>query len=159
MELFLPSILLMLLAGVVVFMILPRFGPYVLTGLSIALLIFGVSHHYKSFYDEYRLATWYQTSSFLAPALVLGIALFFLLSYMLTFFGGSGIPVPAMPSIPGVDDVTSAVTSAVNTAKSVVTNTVNTAKTAVSNTVGSVNRGLNNSLRFNNRKNNSGGLF
>ncbi len=155
MELFLPSLLLMLLAGAVVFAVLPRFGPHVLTGLSIALLIFGVSHHYKSFHHEYRLATWYQTSAFIAPALVLGIALFFLLSYMLSFFGGSGVPVPSMPSIPGVDDVTSAVTSVVNAAKSAVTSTVNTAKSAV----GSVNRGINNSLRINNRRNNSGSIF
>ena len=146
MEIFLPSLLIILLAAVVVFTVLPRMGPIVLTVLSIVLLLFGVSHHYKMFYDEYRLATWYKSASFLAPALVLGVTLFFILGFILSFFGVN-VPVPAAPAIPSLTEITNVATSAVNTVKNSVANTVGNA----TSTVGNVTRNLNNSLRFNGR--------
>lgn len=148
MEIFLPSLLIILLAAVVVFTVLPRMGPIVLTTLSIVLLLFGVGHHYKMFYDEYRLATWYKSASFLAPALVLGVTLFFILGFILSFFG-INVPVPSAPAIPSVADITNAATSAVNTVKNTVATTVGNATSTVSN----VTRNLNNSLRFNGRNN------
>lgn len=148
MEIFLPSLLIILLAAVVVFTVLPRMGPIVLTTLSIVLLLFGVGHHYKMFYDEYRLATWYKSASFLAPALVLGVTLFFILGFILSFFG-INVPVPSAPVIPSVADITNAATSAVNTVKNTVATTVGNATSTVSN----VTRNLNNSLRFNGRNN------
>lgn len=154
MEIFLPSILIVLLAGVVVFTILPRFGPLVLTVVAIILLMFGVYHHYHLFYDEYRLSTWQTTSTFLAPALVLGVALFFILGYILSFFG-SGIPVPKVADV--VPDVGEAVSNIVNTATETVSNVVNSANNVMSNVVNNtvdmannVNRGFNNALRYNN---------
>lgn len=154
MEIFLPSILIVLLAGVVVFTILPRFGPLVLTVISIILLMFGVYHHYNLFYDEYRLSTWQTTSTFLAPALVLGVALFFLLGYILSFFG-SGIPVPKTADV--VPNVSDMVSNAVETVNNVANNVVNSANNVVNNVVNNtvemannVNRGFNNALRYNN---------
>ncbi len=155
MEIFLPSFLIIVLSAVVVFAVLPKFGPLVLTVLSIVLLIFGTYHHYKLFKDEYRLASWYQSAGYglLAPALVLGVALFFILGYILSFFG-SGVPVPAMPNLTGITDtiedtVNSAVEAVNNTAVAAVNNTAN----FVNETVNNVNRGLNNSLRFGNGNN------
>ncbi len=148
MEIFLPSFLIILLAAVVTFVVLPKFSPYVLTILSIALLAFGVYHHYSLFKDEYRLATWYRNTSFLAPALVLGVALFFILGYIMTFFGSSGVPVPAVPT-----EITGAFNS-VKTAVGNVTSRVTTAANNAINTVNeSVNRGINNGIRRN--RNNS----
>ncbi len=148
MEIFLPSFLIILLAAVVTFVVLPKFSPYVLTILSIALLAFGVYHHYSLFKDEYRLATWYRNTSFLAPALVLGVALFFILGYIMTFFGSSGVPVPAVPT---------EITGAFNTVKTAVTNVTsrvtNVANNAINTVNESVNRGLNNGIRRN--RNNS----
>ncbi len=160
MEIFLPSFLIIILSAVVVFTVLPRFGPLVLTVLSIVLLIFGTYHHYKMFKDEYRLASWYKSAGYglLAPALVLGVALFFILGYILSFFG-SGVPVPAMPNISQITDTMEA---AVNTAVNAVNNTaaaaVNNTTNFVNETVNNVNRGINNGLRFgngNNRRNNN----
>ncbi len=158
MEIFLPSILIVLLAGVVVFTILPRFGPLVLTVIAIILLMFGVYHHYNLFYDEYRLSTWQTTSTFLAPALVLGVALFFILGYILSFFG-SGIPVPkAADVVPNVGEtVANIVNTAAETVNNVANNVVNGANNVVNNVVNNtvemannVNRGFNNALRYNN---------
>ena len=155
MEIFLPSFLIIILSAVVVFTVLPRFGPLVLTVLSIVLLTFGTYHHYKMFKDEYRLASWYKSAGFgiLAPALVLGVALFFILGYILSFFG-SGVPVPSMPNISQITDTMEA---AVNTAVDAVNNTaaaaVNNTANFVNETVNNVNRGINNSLRSGNGNN------
>ncbi len=146
MEIFLPSFLIILLAAVVTFVVLPRFSPYILTILAIALLVFGVYHHYSLFKDEYRLATWYRNTSFVAPALVLGVALFFILGYILTFFGSSGVPVPAVPT---------EITGAFNTVKTAVGNVTSRVTNAVNE---SVNRGLNNGIRFNNSRSRNNSL-
>lgn len=158
-----PSILIVLLAAVVVFTILPRFGPLVLTVVAIILLMFGVYHHYNLFYDEYRLSTWQSTSTFLAPALVLGVALFFLLGYILSFFG-SGIPVPKATEImPDVGEmVSNVVNNAAETVNNVANNVVNSANNVVNNVVNNtvemannMNRDFNNALRYNNGRVNS----
>ena len=160
MELFLPSLLIILLASVVVFTVIPRFAPMTLTIIALVLLLLGVGHHYKLFKDEYRLSTW-QTSSFIAPALVIGVALFFILGYILSYFG-SGVPVPTIPNIPSVGDITTtigntassvstAVTNAANKAVSTVTNVANRGTAGISNTV-------TNGLRFNNRRSTFGSL-
>jgi hypothetical protein len=158
MELFLPSLLIILLASVVVFTVIPRFAPMTLTLISIVLLVLGVSHHYKLFKDEYRLSTW-QTSSFIAPALVLGVALFFILGYILSYFG-SGVPVPTIPDIPSVGEITAGLGAAASTVTTAVTNAANKAVNTV--TGNSSNRGIinniSNGLRFNNRRSTFGSL-
>ncbi len=160
MELFLPSLLIIVLASIVVFAVIPRFAPITLTVIAILLLIFGVLHHYNLFYDEYRLST-LQTSSFVAPALVIGVALFFILGYLLSYFG-SGVPVPTVPNIPSVTDITTTLSNAASSTATAVTNAAN----KVVNTVtGAANRGtssiastINNGLRLNNRRSTLGSL-
>jgi uncharacterized protein (UPF0333 family) len=160
MELFLPSLLIIVLAAIVVFAVIPRFAPITLTVIAILLLIFGVLHHYNLFYDEYRLSTW-QTSSFVAPALVIGVALFFILGYILSYFG-SGVPTPVLPNIPSVGDITTGLSNAATSAATAVTNAANK---AVNTVAGVANRGttgiansINNSLRLNNRRSTLGSL-
>lgn len=160
MELFLPSLLIIVLAAIVVFTIIPKFAPLTLTIVSIVLLIFGIVHHYKLFYDEYRLSTW-QTSSFVAPALVIGVALFFILGYILSYFG-SGVPVPTLPNVPSVAEITTGIGNAASSAATAVTNAANKAVNTVTNVA---NRGtsgitntINNSLRVNNRRSTLGSL-
>ncbi len=158
MELFLPSLLIILLAATVVFTVIPRFAPMTLTVIAIILLVLGVVHHYSLFKDEYRLSTW-QTSSFIAPALVIGVALFFILGYLLSYFG-SGVPVPTIPNVPSVTDITSGLGSAASTVTTAVTNAANTVVNTV--TGNNSNRGIlsniGNGLRFNNRRSTFGSL-
>lgn len=158
MELFLPSFLIILLASIVVFTVIPRFGPHILTIISLGLLGFGAYHHWSMFHSEYRLATWYTPLKQIAPAVVLGAMFLFILGYALTFFGGSGIPVPAVPELTG------AVSAATNTAASAlgtITNTVKNVAVQAVNTVSNVankaasavtgnTAGLRNSFRRNN---------
>lgn len=160
MELFLPSLLIILLAGAVVFTVIPKFAPMTLTIIAIVLLVLGVGHHYKLFKNEYRLSTW-QTSSFIAPALVIGVALFFILGYLLSYFG-SGVPVPTMPAIPSVTDITSGIGNAANKVSTAVTNAANKTVTTVTNVANKGTAGigntLNNSLRLNNKRSTFGSL-
>ena len=156
MELFLPSFLILLLAAIVVFTVLPRFGPLVLTVLSLALLVFGVYHHMSLFKSEYRLATWYDNMTFkaLAPALLIGLTLILTLGFILSFFG-SGVPVPAIPA------VNEAVASIGNAASVAVENITETVKNLANNTAGAVNNAVN--VVTNNNKatgtNNNSSLF
>jgi hypothetical protein len=160
MELFLPSLLIILLAGAVVFTVIPKFAPMTLTLIALGLLIFGVSHHYKLFYDEYRLSTW-QTSSFIAPALVIGVALFFILGYLLSYFG-SGVPVPNLANVPSVSDITTGISNATSTVTTAVTNAANKAVNTVTNAANRGTSGItntfNNGLRLNNKRSTFGSL-
>ena len=81
MEFFLPSILFLLVACGIVFFVVPRFGPLVLAGVSLILLVAGIYNHYSMFATEYRLSTWQSGMVSYAPfimigALVLGILLY-----------------------------------------------------------------------------------
>lgn len=152
MELFLPSFLILLLAAVVVFAVLPRFGPLVLTVLSLALLAFGVYHHVTTFKHEYRLATWYDsmTIKVLAPALLIGLTLLLILGFILSFFG-SGVPVPAIP------EVSEAISNIGNAASVAVENITETVKNLATDTTNKVTNAVN--MAANTVANNSGGLF
>lgn len=161
MELFIPSFLILILASIVVFTIIPRFGPHVIIIISLALLTFGVYHHYSMFKSEYKLATWHEPLKQIAPAIMIGVLLLFILGYILSFFG-SGVPVPA------VAEVSSAVSSATNTVSGIVnsvknaavqaTNTVSNAASAVVNQAAGVVNYNANSIRNNLRGKNIGSL-
>jgi hypothetical protein len=167
MELFMPSFLIVILASVIVFTVLPRFGPLILTLISIGLLSFGVYHHWSLFKREYTDATWYDsmTVKFLAPALLLGITFLFILGYILSFFG-SGVPVPAVPEVTEtVNTVTENINNMANGAVENITNTVRNLAAQATNTVaGLANKatnavGLNGAPKPNNggQKPNNGG--
>jgi hypothetical protein len=166
MELFLPSFLILLLASVIVFTVIPRFGPHVLTVIAVLLLLFGARHHWTMFHSEYRLATWYTPLKQVAPAIILILVFLFILGYALTFFGGSGVPVPAVPELTGAvssitDTAASAVGNITNTVKNVAVqavNTVNKAANKAVNVVSGNTGGLRNSFRRNNSIFNIGSL-
>ena len=49
MEIFIPGILLFLVALLIAFLVVPRFTPLIIAVLSLALLVYGVYDHYKMF--------------------------------------------------------------------------------------------------------------
>lgn len=77
MELFVPSILLIILAGLVVLAILPNLAPFTLATLTIILLATVGYHHHTLFAHEYAQSTW-QTTVYNAsvPFLVAMVVLF-----------------------------------------------------------------------------------
>ena len=110
MEFFLPSILFLLVACGIVFFVIPRFGPLVLAGISLILLILGIYNHYSIFQTEYRLSTWQSGMIGYAPYIMIGalvLAIILYLLYLVPAGGNSGkggvaslMSSPASPGTP-----------------------------------------------------------
>lgn len=101
MELFIPGLVVLLLAAFFVFMVLPRFGSTVLVVVSlIALLLAGI-HHYYMFASEYRLSTWQVGLASYAPWIIIILALLFVIASLQYIFrpssnaGFGAAPTPA----------------------------------------------------------------
>jgi hypothetical protein len=160
MELFLPSVIVLLLAAAVVFFMLPRFGPATLALVSAALLGLGLYQHYTTFGTEYRFSTW-QFVTF-APYLMIGglllvIAIFLL--YTIPVAGAAAaaavpnIEIPGISNMPPANTSTNVVTSAINNSLNTAANLfgVNNKKNNILNTI------ANNYLpNFNRNRNNKG---
>lgn len=145
MELFLPSVLVFLLAAGIVIALLPRFSPLIIVTLAIALLFVGTYHHFQIFWNEYRQSTWQDTLKIFAPTLILLAIFVYLLFVILSFFTGGSVPVPPMPNIqmPTAETATNAVTAAINRSMNAVNNASNSVTNIISNNV-NTNRGSNN---------------
>jgi len=167
MELFLPSILIFLLAMVVVMVLIPQFSPIIIVTLAIALLIGGMYNHFSMFMNEYRQSTWQKTLLLFAPGIFI-IAIFIYLFFAIgTFFTGGKVPVPTLPEMsnPSANSATNSLTSSINdtmnATKSMLGLGENNSKKANNegSSVGRLkrpNNGNNNTSNTNNNRNNSG---
>ena len=88
MELFLPSLLILVLMAFFAFLIIPRTGPMILAAVSLIALIAAGIHHYKMFYSEYYLSTWQNGLAAYAPFVVLGLAILFIIGAIFYMFSG-----------------------------------------------------------------------
>lgn len=116
MELFLPSILILLLAAVVVMGLIPQFSPIIIVTLAIVLLVAGMYNHFTMFWNEYQQSTWQRSLTMFAPGILI-IAIFVYLFFAIgAFFTGGSVPVPVLPemSIPSAETATNALTSGIN---------------------------------------------
>ncbi len=100
MELFIPSLLAIVLAAVIVMYALPRLSPVVLGVVAIVLLVLAAYHHYTFFGPEYQISTWQLPLVQYAPYLLIGGLVIFMLFFIINFIGtGSSqaaAPVAAM---------------------------------------------------------------
>jgi hypothetical protein len=133
MELFIPSVLVLLLAAAVVFFVFPRFGAPTLALISVVLLVFGVYQHMNAFGTEYRLSTWQMSLMSYAPFVMIGGLLIVITFYLLALSPLGGATAPSIPEIPSVAEMPSA-----NTATNVVTEGVNNALKGITNVTGNV---------------------
>lgn len=101
MEFFLPSILFLLVACGIVFFVIPRFGPLVLAGISLVLLVLGIYNHYSLFQTEYRLSTWQSGMIGYAPFIMIGALVLGIILYLLYLIpaGGNAAPAVASPAM------------------------------------------------------------
>jgi hypothetical protein len=147
MELFLPSVLVIILAALVIMIIIPNFSPLIIVIVSAILLTASTYQHFQFFWNEYQQSTWQTTLKIFAPGLI--IVAVFLYIFMV---GGSfimGGTVPKMPEmeLPPASTATNAVTSAINNSMNVVSGAANSLANAGANVA--------NSLGFNTKKNNA----
>jgi hypothetical protein len=106
MQLFIPSVITIVIAAVLAFLVIPRTGALILASVSLLAVIAVGIHHYNLFYSEYMLSTWQNGIGANASFIVLGLAIVFIISSILFMFkGGSGA------------DATGAAAGAVNSVK------------------------------------------
>jgi hypothetical protein len=129
MELFIPSILALIIAAAIVMFVLPRLSSVILGSLALVFVIIAAYQHYNFFYTEYRESTWQVPLLQYAPYLLLGGLVLFLIFFSINFIGTgtnaqAAAPLVAMNAAvervanqaPTVAGVTNAVTNAANTA-------------------------------------------
>ena len=116
MELFIPSLVVLVVAAVIVFLLLPNLSPYILGILAISFLVAGVYQHYSMFPYEYRTSMISEALKQYSGFIMIGAMIFGLLVVLLWSFGlappaiANVIPamptlpaMPAMPTIPGIN--------------------------------------------------------
>ena len=86
MEFYIPSLFIMLLAGVVIVVLLPKLSPLVLTVVCSLLLAWGVANHYALFSTEYRNMNWTNTAILVGPYLMLFLVIGLSLGYIILLF-------------------------------------------------------------------------
>lgn len=57
MELFIPSLIALLVAAIIIYIFLPKLSPYAIGILSLVLCMYGVWQHYVTFPEEYKTST------------------------------------------------------------------------------------------------------
>ena len=138
MEFLVPGFLLLLFAVVIVFVLIPRFGPVITLIGAAMLLTGGMFHHYKLFRNEYAHATWADRLKAYGPGILYTIMTLFIVGFIFSLWGGGSVPVPDAPSIssPSPETPTPSIS---NSPLSAITNTVgvvtNTAANAFKDTV------------------------
>lgn len=144
MELFLPSIFILLLGGAVVFFFLPRFGPLTLAALSLILLAIGVYHHATMFGTEYRLSTWQYGLIGYAPYVLVGGLLLVILFYLLSLLPAVGGKAENAAAAAAANQPIEVSLPAAETAPNILTRAVNNGIRNVANVAGvKLNKGNN----------------
>lgn len=123
MELFLPSVLVLLLAAAVVFFVFPSFGPATLAIVSAILLSLGAYQHWAQFGNEYRLSTWWLGLIAYAPYVMVGGLLVAIAIYLLYLLPANSqnstasiVPMPTISNMPSANSSTNPVTAGINRA-------------------------------------------
>jgi hypothetical protein len=162
MELFLPSILVIIFAALVIMIIIPNFSPLIIVILSAILLTASTYQHFTFFWSEYQQSTWQTNLKIFAPGIIItGIFIYIFVVGGSFLFSGQMPEMPAM-ELPPASTATNSVTSAINNSMSAISN----ATSSVSNSIANSGSAVANSLGLNgsnnarkNNKNNGSSLF
>ncbi|NDG30301.1 hypothetical protein EB118_09550 [bacterium] len=149
MELFYPSLLVFLLSLIVVFYLLPRLTPIVMTILAGILLILGVSHHYFLFKSDYVNSTWQDSLKLYAPAIAIGVLIIFIISYIFNVFTYGSVPIPSLPAVPNVGSTANTLVAPVSAAVTNVSETIGNTVTNIGEKIGETVRNVRNTITGN----------
>ena len=78
MELFLPSILVFILAALIVMLVIPNFSPLVIVILSVVLLTASTYQHFQLFWNEYKDSQWQTSLKIFAPGIIIAAVFFYI---------------------------------------------------------------------------------
>jgi hypothetical protein len=103
MELYLPSLVIVLLAGLVIFAVLPRLGPLILVVIVSLILAITGYHHATLFREEYAISTWqtsvYNSAGPFMIAMVVLLCIGFGLNLIRKKVAGEPITMPTVPQM------------------------------------------------------------
>ena len=132
MELFLPSVLVLLVAAAVVFFVFPSLGPATLAIVSALLLTLGLYQHWAQFGVEYRLSTWWIPLMNYAPYVMVAGLLVAIAIYILYLLPANSqnstvasVPMPTVANMPSANTSTNPVTAGINRALNSTANMAN----------------------------------
>ncbi len=130
MEFFLPSLLVILVGTLIAFFIVPKFSPFILAILSVALLAFGIYHHYKLFGYEYKYSTWLDQFKPYAGIVMIGLIVLISVFYLIGLFGAGKPAAPAinnavMENLPSAESATNMLTEGINNTMRAMNNMIN----------------------------------
>ena len=127
MQLYIPSIFVVLLAIVVIIVIVPRVSPIIIASFAIIALIYTVYNHFSMFKGEYANISVGNALTALAPFLIVGAILFFVLGYLIYLIQRSKAPSsPAVEAAPSSQSATNPLTYAVSNVLNMVKPSSNT---------------------------------
>jgi len=87
MELFLPSLLLFVLAAILILGVYPYMSTFILAVLAALTLGLAVYHHQQFFQDEYRNITWKDALQGSSGSILIGILVVFMIGFLLNLLG------------------------------------------------------------------------
>lgn len=148
MELFLPSLLIFILAALMIFLVLPRISPLILVIMSLILVFIGTWHHFKIFANEYRQSTWQESLKIFAPGIIIAMIFVYLFFAFASFQMGKKATVEVIPN-PPANTATNPLTAALNKSIDVVNNATSSAAKTMNNVAASI-------ANTANKKNNEG---
>ncbi len=97
MEVFLPSVFIVILALGVVIGIFPRLTPFFLVMIALTLLVLAAYNHYTLFGLDYRIQTWGSSVRSFAPIILIGTVVIFSGGYLLYILGQGGAGSASLP--------------------------------------------------------------
>jgi hypothetical protein len=115
MEMFLPSVFLMLVAYLFTITFIPKLSHLVILVGAIAFIAITVFNHYSMFSNEYKIMTWADTAKQFAPTVMIILVIALMggyLMYMSSTGKGANLPMPPA-SIPPPETATNFVTNAI----------------------------------------------
>lgn len=106
MELFIPTLIVLVLGALFAFVILPKLSPYVLGGLAISMFLLGLWQHYSMFPYEYRASMATDILKQYSGFIMLVAVIFAGTVTVLVMHGGNppaaGDVIPELPAMPNM---------------------------------------------------------
>lgn len=140
MELFIPTLLVIVIAAFFAFLVVPRVGPMILAITCLFALIAAGFHHYNLFRSEYALSTWQYGLASYSAIITLGLAILAIIGAIFYLFTGgdtkeaiANIITTPMEKIQNAVANSANVMPAPNTATNPVTAAINKGINAVAN--------------------------
>jgi hypothetical protein len=143
MGLFIPSLLVLAIICLFVFLVIPRMSIPLVLLFSMVTLVYVLRNHYYLFYSEYRYSTWQYTLQQYAPYVIIFVlAVFIFTSVGITTYRGATVPttIPEIPPLPPASSATNVVTSVINSGMKAASDAASAVTGSVSGVVAGFNK-------------------